>query len=87
MTKRDISSHITIKCLNPVVEVVETDAVKWFVRVRNASVKGSCSVGFAFELLAAQASLYIVVDSFEHVWHVVMSSDCQVSSLCPLVVA
>ena len=61
MTKREISSHMTIKCLNPVVEVgivlVKTNAVEWFVRVGNASVKGSESVGFAFELLAAAGRL------------------------------
>ena len=39
---------------------VKTYAVEWFVRVGNASVKGSESVGFAFELLAAQAGFHIV---------------------------
>ena len=65
---------------------VKTNAVEWFVRVGNASVKGSESVGFAFELLAAQAGFHIVVDSFKHVWHVVITSDSQVCPLGPLVV-
>ena len=49
-------------------------------------MKGSESVGFAFELLATQTCFYIVIDTLKHVWHVVVTSDGQVCSLGPLVV-
>ena len=61
--------------------------MEWSVRVGYSGVKWSVFVWFAFELLAAQASFDIIVNSVKHVRHVEVASNCQVSPLGPLMVA